>query len=217
VRAAFHSRNQVFAGGVLLSGENVANGVRAALSSPQVPNPPLVRAMRLDALAAALPVMEEALRREFEARLAESSTLAFRVAFSVLRQREDAEDVAQEAFIRAYRSFARLRDRARFRAWIVRATWRLALDRRRSDRRRELREQAVLEETVTRRSEDRAAVLWDAIDMLPEKLRMVAVLSGIEGHDVAEVASLLGIPQGTVKSRLFRARQFLKEVLGETR
>ena len=45
------------------------------------------------------------LEREFEARLADSSRLAFRVAFSVLRQREDAEDVAQEAFAKAYRSF----------------------------------------------------------------------------------------------------------------
>jgi RNA polymerase sigma-70 factor (ECF subfamily) len=173
--------------------------------------------MRLDAVAGALPVMEDALRREFEARLAESSTLAFRVAFSVLRQREDAEDVAQEAFIRAYRSFARLRDRTRFRSWVVRATWRLALDRRRSDRRRERREQVVLKETVTPPSEDRATALWEAIDTLPEKLRIVTVLSSLEGHDVAEVALLLGIPPGTVKSRLFRARQLLKEVLSGTR
>jgi RNA polymerase sigma-70 factor (ECF subfamily) len=178
-----------------------------------VGNSPLVRAMRLDAVVGALPVMEDELRHEFEARLADSSTLAFRVAFSVLRQREDAEDVAQEAFIRAYRHFGRLRDRDRFRSWVVRATWRLAIDRRRSDRRRELREQVVHEEATTRQPEDRAAALWEAIDKLPEKLRIATVLSGIEGHDVTEVASLLGIPQGTVKSRLFRARQLLKEVL----
>ena len=178
---------------------------------------PLVRAMHLDAVAGAVPVMEDALRREFEARLADSSTLAIRVAFSVLRQREDAEDVAQEAFIRAYRHFGRLRDRNRFRSWVVRATWRLAIDRQRSDRRRALREQVVHQETTMPRSEDRATALWEAIDMLPRKLRIVLVLSGIEGHDVAEVASLLGIPQGTVKSRLFRARQLLKEVLSGTR
>ena len=56
-------------------------------------------------------VDEDTLAREFETRLVESSTLAFRVAFSVLRQREDAEDVAQEAFAKAYRSFQQLRDR----------------------------------------------------------------------------------------------------------
>src|SRR5260370_26264859 len=72
--------------------------------------------------------------REFEARLAESSILAFRVAFSVLRQREDAEDVAQDAFAKAHRNFSQLRDRERFRAWLVRITWRLALDRHRNNR-----------------------------------------------------------------------------------
>ena len=76
------------------------------------------------------------LDREFERLLVESSTLAFRVAYGVLRQREDAEDVAQEAFINAHRNFRRLRDRASFRAWLVRLTWRLALDRQRTNRRR---------------------------------------------------------------------------------
>ena len=56
-------------------------------------------------------VEQDELAREFETRLVESSTLAFRVAYSVLRQREDAEDVAQEAFTRAYRRFRQLRDR----------------------------------------------------------------------------------------------------------
>src|SRR3954464_8694801 len=83
------------------------------------------------------------LEREFEARLTECSTLAFRVACGVLRHREDAEDVAQEAFAKAYRSFRQLRDRDPFRAWLMRMTWRLAIDRWRSDRRRTAREQAV--------------------------------------------------------------------------
>src|SRR3954471_2336532 len=61
--------------------------------------------------------LDDDLEREFEARLTECSTLAFRVAFSVLRHREDAEDIAQEAFAKAYRSFHQLRERDRFRAW----------------------------------------------------------------------------------------------------
>src|SRR5262245_17223520 len=83
------------------------------------------------------------LEQEFEARLIESSTLAFRVAFSVLRHRQDAEDVAQEAFAKAYRNFRQLHDRERFRGWLVRMTWRLALDRQRGDRRRLAREAAL--------------------------------------------------------------------------
>src|SRR5947207_15193626 len=86
--------------------------------------------------------VDQELEREFEARLVESSTLAFRVAYSVLRHREDAEDVAQEAFAKAFRAFHQLRSRERFRSWLVRLTWRLPLDRRRSDRRREARELA---------------------------------------------------------------------------
>src|SRR5919198_975681 len=89
---------------------------------------------------AGLMTVDRELEREFEARLVESSTLAFRVAFSVLRHREDAEEVAQEAFAKAYRNFRQLRDRNAFRAWLVRMTWRLSLDRQRANRRREKRE-----------------------------------------------------------------------------
>ena len=66
------------------------------------------------------------------------------------------------------------------------------------------------EEAVAR---DRARHLWRAIDALPEKLRAAIVLSAIEGHDVREVARLLEVPEGTVKSRLFLARKSLAESL----
>ena len=173
---------------------------------------------RADRLAGNFVTVDEDLAREFEARLLESSTLAFRVAFSVLRQREDAEDVAQEAFAKAYRSFRQLRDRDRFRAWLVRMTWRMALDRQRANRRRSVREQAFdldREPTATDAvlARERAEQLWRAIDALPEKLRLVIVLAGIEGHDIREVARLLEVPDGTVKSRLFLARKQLKERL----
>ena len=82
-------------------------------------------------LAGSLVTADQEIEREFEARLVESSTLAFRVAYGVLRNRQDAEDVAQEAFVKAYRRFRELRDRERFRAWLVRMTWRLAIDRQR--------------------------------------------------------------------------------------
>jgi RNA polymerase sigma-70 factor (ECF subfamily) len=159
------------------------------------------------------------LLRDFEARLGDSSTLAFRVAYSVVRQRQDAEDVAQEAFARAYRNFASLRDRERFRAWLVRMTWRIALDHRRAAVRRLRREDAVAALATSVRADDdvlareRSRQLWAAIDALPARLRMAVVLSSIEGHDTKEVSSLLGIPAGTVKSRLFEARRKLQEAL----
>jgi RNA polymerase sigma-70 factor (ECF subfamily) len=173
----------------------------------------------VDRLAGGLVGVDQDVEREFETRLAESSTLAFRVAFAVLRHRQDAEDVAQEAFVKAYRCFRQLRDRDRFRAWLVRMTWRLALDRQRANRRRAIRElehaapppaSNTADAVVAR---ERTAQLWQAIDALPDKLRVVTILAGIEGHDLREVAVLLDLPEGTVKSRLFLARRRLKEHL----
>jgi RNA polymerase sigma-70 factor (ECF subfamily) len=159
------------------------------------------------------------LDQEFEDRLRESSTLAVRVAYSVVRQRQDAEEVAQEAFAKAYSRFSKLRDRNSFRAWLLRMTWRLAIDRWRSDRRRTAREQAsslgptdATAEALTLQK-DRADRLWKAIDDLPPKQREAIVLCAIQGYDVAEVARLLGLPEGTVKSRLFLARKGLAQRL----
>jgi RNA polymerase sigma-70 factor (ECF subfamily) len=159
--------------------------------------------------------------REFEERVADSSTLAFRVALGVLRHREDAEDVAQDAFLRAHRAFGSLRDRDRFRAWLVRTAFRLALDRLRGEKRRVRREDAAAldapveaesVEDAAARAEVRARVS-EAVDALPEKLRIVTVLAAIQEHDVAQVARLLELPEGTVKSRLHLARKALAERL----
>lgn len=73
---------------------------------------------RASLLVPGLVTLDAQLEEEFEARLVETSKLAFRVAFSVLRHKHDAEDVAQESFAKAYRHFTSLRDR--FRAWLVR-------------------------------------------------------------------------------------------------
>jgi RNA polymerase sigma factor (sigma-70 family) len=80
------------------------------------------------------------LDRDFEERVKDSSRLAFGIAYGVLRNREDAEEIAQEAFVRAHQRIQQLRDREAFRAWLSRMTWRLAIDRWRSDRRRTTRE-----------------------------------------------------------------------------
>lgn len=166
-----------------------------------------------------LVTFDTTLEREFELAVRSSADLAVRVAFSVLRRREDAEEIAQEAFTRASRTFSRLREPEQFRAWIVRVTWRLAIDRWRADRRRRSREEAASSGLNAASVEDeaaaaeRAALLWKAVDELPEKLRAVIILASLQGHDVREVARLLEIPEGTVKSRLFLARAELAEKL----
>ena len=181
-------------------------------------NPP-GRAMGADAAKQA---ERATVREEFELRLSECGPLAFRVAQGVLRNVADAEDVAQEALLRAYRKFHELRQPAKFRSWIVRISFRLALDRWRSRKRREIRETtwsqpiggAALpstEEVV--RSNEFQVRLERALDELPEKLRLVVILAAIHGHTLEEVSYLLGIPMGTVKSRLFFARKQLAEKL----
>jgi RNA polymerase sigma-70 factor, ECF subfamily len=160
-----------------------------------------------------------AVRREFEDRLAECGPLAFRVARGVLRNDADAEDVAQEALIRAYRRFDRLRDRARFRGWLVRISFRLALDRVRAGKRREHRETLWSQAIPRAWTEDLAASsefqsrLDRALDELSPKLRLVLLLAAMEGHTTDEVAAMLAIPSGTVKSRLSLARKQLAEKL----
>ena len=161
-------------------------------------------------------------RREFEERLAECGPLAYRVARGVLRNTADAEDVAQETLLRAYRRFDRLRDRTRFRAWLVRIAFRLALDRLRSGKRRDLRDTVWSQpehQPPTRTAEDLAASkelqahLDNALAELPEKLRLVLLLAAMEGHTIEEIAGMLGISTGTVKSRIFYARKQLAEKL----
>ncbi len=161
-------------------------------------------------------------RREFEKRLAECGPLAYRVARGVLRNTADAEDVAQEALLRAYQRFDRLRDRSRFRAWLVRIAFRLALDRLRSGKRRELRDTLWSQpehQPPAATAEDLAASnefqghLENALAELPEKLRLVLLLAAMEGHTIEEIAGMLGISTGTVKSRIFYARKQLAEKL----
>ena len=165
---------------------------------------------------------EAATREAFEGHLAECGPLAFRVARGVLRNTADAEDVAQEALLRAFRRFKHLRERDRFRAWLVRIAFRLALDRARSAKRREQREDlwsrperqppAATAEDLAVRNQF-AQRLDRALDELPEKLRLVLLLSAMQGHTLEEVAAMLGVPVGTVKSRLFFARKQLAEKL----
>ena len=161
-------------------------------------------------------------RREFEERLAECGPLAFRVARCVLRNTADAEDVAQEALLRAYKSFERLRDHNRFRGWLVRISFRLALDRLRSAKRREKRDtlwgnpahfRAPVSAEDVAASNQFQAHLDQALEELPEKLRLVLLLSAMDGYTIEEISSMMGVPPGTVKSRVFIARKKLAEKL----
>jgi RNA polymerase sigma-70 factor (ECF subfamily) len=160
----------------------------------------------------------ETVHAEWELLLVENAPLAFRVARGVLRNDSDAEDVAQEALLRAHRKFERLRERGKFRAWLVRISFRIALDRLRSVKRRQQREAQWAYENSRGGSQERNGTEFQrqferAMEELPEKQRLVLLLAAMEGHSLDEVSNLLGVPVGTVKSRLFFARKSLREKL----
>jgi RNA polymerase sigma-70 factor (ECF subfamily) len=154
---------------------------------------------------------------EFERRLRETQRVVYQMAYGVLGNAADAEDVSQEVFLRAYRKIGGLRDPGRFRSWVARMSHRLALNHRRAAGRAQLRTSDWLENTarpaasaeteVAAREFDRR--LAHEIHGLPEKIRSVLLLSAVDGLDTREVAHVLGIPEGTVRSRLHSARKLL--------
>lgn len=142
--------------------------------------------------------------------------MVYQVAFGVLRNASDAQDVTQDAFVRAYAKRASLRDPVRFRAWVCSIVRRLALNHLRSDTRARKREESTAREVpgsvdVAALAEERDFLdrVRREADALPHKLRETLLLCSVEGLEPSDVAALLGIPQGTVRSRLHLARKAL--------
>jgi len=143
------------------------------------------------------------------------SRFVFQVAYSVLRNSHDAEDAVQETFLKIYRM--RGRDHIENeRAFLARAAWRVAVDRapRRPAAPPDVDlpapgddpEQAAI-------SADRGALVARLIDALPDDLRRPLALSTVEEMTSAQIATVMDIPEATVRGRLMRARQILKEKL----
>ncbi len=157
----------------------------------------------------------------FGERIAENQRRVFQIAYSVLGNAADAEEVAQEAFLRAYQKFSSLREAEKFRWWVNRIVFRLALNRRRGHRRRLARD-TVWQATETSEMVDGAKdaeqrVMLDRlrreVELLPDKFRSVLQLSLVEEMEAADVGAVLGIPAGTVRSRMHTARKLLLEVM----
>ncbi|MGH9523711.1 MAG: RNA polymerase sigma factor [Terriglobales bacterium] len=154
---------------------------------------------------------------DLETVVREHSRLVFRVAYSVLRNREDAEDAAQETFIRLMRQDLSKIEEPRL--WLARVAWRVAVDRVRrrpspplEDEFPEIIDGARLADDALLDAELQAKV-ESLIEALPRKLREVVRLSTVEEMNSADVAQVLGIPEGTVRTRMSRARQILREKL----
>jgi RNA polymerase sigma-70 factor (ECF subfamily) len=171
----------------------------------------------------------EAIERDerFEEMVARQARFMFQVAFGLLRNRQDAEDAVQEAFLKLYRGEAWLRMENE-KGFLARTVWRVALDHlpKAAERMVDVSEMQLTANGasgVTSRAnqasrtpeqsavdEDERAVLRRLIDGLPEDLRRPLVLSSVEEMTSREVAEAMGIPEGTVRTRVMRARTELR-------
>ena len=155
----------------------------------------------------------------FEALVERHRDVVVRVAARIAG-RDEAEDVSQDAFLRAFHRLARFRADASFRAWLLQITHNAAIDHI-SRRRPEPVEEVVedTEPTVARlpaerlESRERMARLERKLRGLSPEARVVVVLRDIEGLSYEEIAAITQAPLGTVKARLFRARRDLIEML----
>lgn len=153
----------------------------------------------------------------------------WRLAYQILRDREEAWDCAQEAFVRAFHSLPSFRGQSAFYTWLFRITVNVATDRQRARgaQARAFGAERVPEEEWARttpdpgggpdkaaaQSEQRERIVR-ALDALPPKARTIIMLSDVEGLSYREIADVLRCPIGTVMSRLHNARKRLKSTLG---
>jgi len=155
-----------------------------------------------------------------------ASTL-YRVAFSVLRNQQDAEDAVQEAFLRVLRHRETLGEIRDHRVWLVRIVWNIVLDRKRRAKTRpetdDIADLARVLPAMGLSAEQRAAALQHhgrvlkCLEKLPAREREVMLLSAFEELSSVEIAAVLGVTESSVRSRLFRARNLMAELLQHKR
>lgn len=156
-------------------------------------------------------------RTAFDTLLTRYARQIFSAAFRILHHREDSIDVTQTAFLRAYEHFDRYDPAQRFDSWLYRIAVNEALDLVRSRRPSEslaedaVDEQPSPEEAAVHDQDDR--LMQGALMQLKVEYRVVIVLKHLQGCAYEEIADILECPVKTVKSRLFTARQALRDVL----
>jgi len=163
--------------------------------------------------------------KSFEFLITKYQSKLFATVINVVKNRETAEDLSQDAFLKAYEKLSTLKNREQFYPWLKRIAINLALNsfekqKRVLDVEKDDGEDSFFEriaggecpEEITLKEELRKYVR-NFVDALPDKLRVVIVLREVEDMSYEEISEIMNIPVGTVRSRLFNARSYIKERL----
>ncbi|MGC8842916.1 MAG: sigma-70 family RNA polymerase sigma factor [bacterium] len=155
----------------------------------------------------------------------------FRFVYHCIHKQEDAEDITQESFVKAYLSLSQLKNNSLFKTWLFRIALNLIRDNKRNEKKKptisldsyieeegkdpvaEAEYEDGYEEEAESEDNELLARLRMEISALPMELREVIILRDLQGFSYEEIAKMVGCPVGTVKSRLFYARQILREKL----
>jgi RNA polymerase sigma-70 factor (ECF subfamily) len=157
---------------------------------------------------------------EFSALVQRQSRFVFKVAYAVLLNSYDAEDAVQETFLKLYRNPG-WKDAENECAYLARVAWRIAVDHKRRPVSAGAADPLSLDTIASSHPRpdeslseaNQKAIVHLAIDSLPEDLRVPLVLSAFEELNSREIGQILSIPEGTVRTRLQRARQLLRQKL----
>ena len=182
----------------------------------EIPNSAVAEATRTEQVEATLAAL-----------VSQHSGTLYRVAYSVLRNAADAEDAVQEAFLRVLRHRDSLHEVRDHRVWLIRIVWNVVLDRKRrqktrpetddvADLARVLPMDGLSAEQRASAAQHHAHVLA-CVDKLPAKERQVLLLSAFEELSSVEIAAALDITESSVRSRLFRARNLMADLLNHAR
>lgn len=147
----------------------------------------------------------------FSERIVSMIQTLYRVSYSMLARPCDREDAVQEALKKAWQKRDSLREERYMQTWVIR----ILINECRNIQSRSKRERARDEFAELAAPPDADSELHDALTALEGKLRLPVVLHYIEGYSVDEIAAMLRLPSGTVKSRMAKARKLLKNILSE--
>lgn len=150
--------------------------------------------------------------KQIEEKIREHSNMVYKIAFLMLKNQEDAEEVYQDTFIKLYENFRKMKNDEHMKNWLIRVT----INNCKMLMRKRKRENLVeLDENVLVDDENLNINSIEAVKRLPEKYRIVIYLFYYEQYKVSEISQILKISDGTIKSQLSRAREMLKKELKE--